>query len=257
MVTQSILFVTAYKDIGRSNWTNYNRDNSEYFNCFLKLANNIEYTLIVFFDDDVMEYLTTQYTFKSNIIFKKLNDVDTFLDKYLDQDLTIMTSDEYKNKIPSERKCNPEHCYSAYNLINHSKINFVSECKKIYPEYEFYSWIDFGYVRDEKSIPRIINISTLPNKIIYHCLLYPTHKIDPNVMLRSDDIYLTGSSYIIHSSQVLLFEQLYENKIKEFHEKCITDDDQNLILQLYYDYPDMFHLIQNNNWFSLFNILPF
>ena len=34
----SILFVTAYKDIGRSNWNNYNRTNEKYFECFIKLT---------------------------------------------------------------------------------------------------------------------------------------------------------------------------------------------------------------------------
>ena len=134
MVTQSILFVTAYKDIGRSNWINYNRDNSEYFNCFLKLAHNIEYTLIVFVDDDVMEYLTTRYTFKSNIIFKKLNGVDTFLDKYLDQDLTIMSSDEYKNKIayPNRVEC----ILPEYNIIQYSKFHFLHFLEMGLPGFE-------------------------------------------------------------------------------------------------------------------------
>ena len=252
----SILFVTAYKDIGRSNWNNYNRTNEKYFECFIKLTKNIKYNLIVFISDDIRNILITHYEFNSNIIFKNLNDADTFIDKYLDQDLLVMSSDKYKSMIPYDRKTNPEHVYSEYNLINHSKINFVSASKKMYPDYEFYSWIDFGYVQDERNIPYNINTCRLPHKIIYHCILRPTNKIEAYDMLKSHDIYLTGSSYIIHSSMVELFEELYENKIKEWLKLGITDDDQNLILQLYYDSPDHFHLIQSNKWFSLYNILP-
>ena len=35
-----ILFVTAFKDIGRSNWTTHKRSNQEYFNYFLNITNN-------------------------------------------------------------------------------------------------------------------------------------------------------------------------------------------------------------------------
>jgi hypothetical protein len=74
-------------------------------------------------------------------------------------------------------------------------------------------------------------------------------------MLTSFDIYLTGGAYIIHTSLVSAFEELYDNKIKEWQEMCISDDDQNLVLQLYFDRPELFHLIQNNNWFSFYNII--
>ena len=43
--------------------------------------------------------------------------------------------------------------------------------------------------------------------------------------------------------------------IYEWQNNYITDDDQNLILQIYFDSPYLFHLIQDNNWCSLYNIL--
>ena len=49
---------------------------------------------------------------------------------------------------------------------------------------------------------------------------------------------------------------MYENKIQEWQEKYISDDDQNLVLQLYYDNSELFHIIYNNKWFSLFYSLP-
>jgi hypothetical protein len=111
-----ILFVTAYK--------------------------NIEYNLIVYIEEDTKEKLS-QYQFKPNIVFKSISEVNTFFDKYLDDDKQVMSSDIYKNKIPIRRKYNPEHVFSEYNLINHSKINFVADAKKLFPKYKFYSWIDF------------------------------------------------------------------------------------------------------------------
>ena len=255
-----ILFITAYKDIGRKTWNNYSRTNNEYFKCFFKLVEKIEYTLIVYVEDDILSdlvNLSTDILCKPNVIFKNLKDVDTFFDKYVNDDKQIISSDIYQNKIPYDRKINPEHIYSEYNFVNHSKINFVRHSKQLYPNYLFYSWIDFGYVRDDISTPNNINVSLLPEKIIYHCINIPNlnNKIDANTMLRSHDIYLTGSSFIVPTSLVEKFEEIYDLKIKEWQSKYITDDDQSLILQLYYDNPDLFKIIQNDKWFSLFYIL--
>ena len=255
-----ILFITSFKDINRSTWSQYSRTNHEYFTYFLNLVDKIEYTLIVYIEDKILEDLkklnNTAAIFKPNIIFKNLQNVDTFFEKYIDNDKIIMNSDFYQNKIPIRRKnLNPEHIYSEYNFVNHSKINLVSDAKKQYPNYLFYSWIDFGYARESVNIPKNINVYALPAKIIYHCLIYPSKKIDANIMLTTDHVFITGSSYIIHNTLVEKFEELYENKIKEWQMNYITDDDQNLILQIYYDNPQLFHLIQNNKWFSLYNII--
>lgn len=250
--------MTAYKDIKRSNWSNYSRTNNEYFISFLNLTQYIDFNLVVYLEEDIYRELS-KFKFNSNIIFKNLNNVNTFFDKYLQTEKLIMNSECYKNKIPYSRKTNPEHIYAEYNLINHSKINFISNTKKIF-NYDFFAWIDFGYVRDLTTIPvkKNINVSLLPEKIIYHYLKYPdlNNIVNPNAMLKSEDIYLTGSSFIVPNSLVENFEMLYENKINVFHNDYICDDDQNLVLQLYYDKPELFHIIYNEKWFSLFCILP-
>jgi hypothetical protein len=167
-----------------------------------------------------------------------------------------MNSNEYKSKIPLSRQNNPEHLYSAYNLINHSKVNFINNTKRLFPNYEYYSWIDFGYVREASNCPKNINIENLSKKIIYHCLEVPNlnNKISENEMLKSDNIFITGSSFIIHNELVERFQDIYENKLLEWHKKMVTDDDQNLVLQLYYDNPEIFELKLNNKWFSLYNL---
>ena len=254
---KDILFVTAFKDIGRGNWTTFApRKNEEYFEYFLNLANNIEYTLIVYLDTNIKDELLNKYKFKSNIVFLDSNSLDTFYDKYLFQDNIIMNSNEYKNKIPLARQNNPEHLYSAYNMVNHNKVNFIHNTKLLFPNYEYYSWIDFGYVREASNCPKNINIYSLSKKITYHCLEVPdlNNKISENDMLKCDTVFITGSSFIVHNEIVDKFQYIYEKKILEWHKKMVTDDDQNLVLQLYYDNPEIFELKLNNKWFSLYNL---
>lgn len=265
---ENIIFVTAFKDIGRINWKKYQRSNDEYFNNFYNLAKNIKYKLIVYVETYVKNELKEKYSFNDNIIFKDFNEVeDTFFNKYMRAEKKIMSSSIYQNKIPVSRKFkNPEHIYAEYTLINHSKINFLNYTKKNNPTYLFYAWIDFGYSRDVnmngkctpfiENVPAHINFSELPKKIIYHTLKNPPkNRVNPNEMLGSEEVYLTGSSYIVHNSLVEKFELMHEYKILKWQLNYIADDDQSLVLQLYFDNPDLFHLIQFEEYLSLYRFL--
>ena len=246
-IKRDIVFVTAFKDIGRKT-----RSNDVYYNYFFNLANNIEYKLVVFLEAKIKEELLQKYTFKSNIYFMEMNCVPTFYDKYLEKEEIIISSEIYKNKIPTMRKNLIEHTSAKYNLVNHYKINFIRASKTLFPTYDFYSWIDFGFLRDMKHLPKHINTTVLPKKIIYDCIKKPGVRIDANEMLSSNDIYMAGGCYIIHSSLVEKLEDLWDKKIAEWQANYISDDDQSLVLQLYFDNPDLFFLTHSGQWFSLY-----
>lgn len=246
-----IIFVTAFKDIGRSTWNNYSRSTDTYITLFMILAQNIKYKLIVFAELQMINELK-QKKIPDNIIIYDILTVNTFLNKYLETEKKIMEDQIYKQKIPAHRKINPEHIYPEYTLINHSKINFISRVKKLFPNYTYYSWIDFGAIRQVKDVPMNINFNLLEKKIIYHALYLPQNRTDVNDMLASDMVYITGSQFVIHYDLIDIFEKTYENKINELHQKNVCDDDQSLILQLYYDNPNMFNLFVDRECFSLF-----
>lgn len=249
-----ILFITAFKDIGRSTWNHWQRSNDEYLGYFHHLATNIDYTLVVFVDNAIETELKRRYTFRSNIVFVDINRVKTFYDDYLPTQQSIVNSETYRAKIPDERRNNPEHVFAEYNLINHSKFNFVSYAKKQNPEYDFYSWIDFGFTRSkDENVPVNIDTSLLPtDRITYQLDEQPTTRIDPNDMLKSNTIYFMGSSNIIPNSLVEQFEDIYRTKIEELQQMWVVDDDQNVLLQIYYDYNRLFNTFVNRKWFSFY-----
>jgi len=248
-----IIFVTAYKDIGRSNWKTFKRSNEEYLNYFINLASNITYKLIVYVESNIRRILS-KYKFNSNIIFYDLEPVNTFYNKYIHIEKDIINSEEYKLKIPNERKSHPEHFSAEYNLINHSKINFIKNAKELHPYHDFYTWIDFGCVRNLDDLPKNIVESKLTyDKIMFHTIQdLPIKNISPNDMLKSFDIYLTGSMFIVSNKLVEKYESLYENMLKNWYNNNICDDDQSLVLQLCFENPDMFQLIKCNEYYSLF-----
>ena len=74
-------------------------------------------------------------------------------------------------------------------------------------------------------------------------------------MLSSHIIYFMGSSYIIPNVLVEQFENLYENTIIDLEKQMVVDDDQALILQIYFNNQNLFQYIVNTNWFTLYNNL--
>lgn len=255
MSDKEIIFVTAFKDINRTNWKHYERSTNMYINYFYTLANNIKYKLIVYLEKDIQDIVVKNKNFNENIVFDDLSKVNTFLNKFIEIDVTIMESEIYKNKVPDYRKNSPENLYSDYNLINHSKINFLKDVKGKYPDYNFYAWIDFGRMNESiENVPVNIDISLIPNnKITYHFVNDPPlNRISEEEMLKSHAVYLLGSSYIVPNNLVEYFENLWESKLLEWQEKYITDDDQNLVLQLYFDNPQLFYGIKNEKWYNMY-----
>jgi hypothetical protein len=253
-----ILFITAYKDIGRSNWITHKRTTDDYLNYFLNILENIEYKLLVFLDDDVKEKILNICSIRENIIFLKLSDVELFYDTYLETQKNVMGSLEFQKKVPIHRfRKHPETWSAKYNLINHSKVNFVRHSKQLYPEYKFYSWIDFGFVRDCSSLPKKLNVSKFPEKIMYQSFKTPdlNNRINAIQMLQINEPFIAGSAFIVPNSLVEKFENIYEKKIIQWEENYISDDDQSLVLQLYYENPSLFYLILENEWFSLYKHL--
>jgi hypothetical protein len=237
-----IVFVTFFKeaenDTGRQ---------SECIENFLRLAKSIPYKLVVYIEPRIRGLLV-DYTFSDNIIFINFDSVEhTLVKKYAVLENEIIAS---KNNQTNT---------SEYTLINHSKINYLRDAKQnVLPNYMFYAWIDFGYAKNDTiQIPKAIALDKLPTKkFTYHTLRdVPDEKIDPNHVLGSDKVYLTGSSFIIPNSIVEAFEVLYEYKLIEWQTRWITNDDQGLILQIYQDHPGLFNLIKNSDYMSLYNFI--
>jgi hypothetical protein len=256
----SIVFCTAFKDINRKDWSFLARTNEQYLDYFLDLAKNIEYKLIVYVEKNIYDILK-KYHLTSNIELRLSNEVKTFYDEYIENETKMMQSEEFKKKIPEERKGVPELTHPAYTLINHSKVNYIRCTKSLYPYYEYYSWIDFGCIRSRiEDVPCLIDFNKLNNKISYLALNTPYNQflsppenpISAEDMVGRHDVYLAGSQCVVHNSLVEIFENKYRELLEEWKSKIICDEDQGAVLQLYFKNKDLFQLFHSNEWFSLF-----
>lgn len=251
------MLVTAFKDLKREEWGIHQRSKEEYIQYFHILVSSTEYPICLFVEPSFELYLKSLKEIPSHVYIHSLNEVDTFLHKYIIIEKEIIESDEYKIKIPEHRKIHPEHWNAEYNLLNHSKINFVEKASELYPHIPFFSWIDFGFVRHLHHTPLNIDTSLLPkDKIIRQLFQEPIQRISPEEMLTKDDIYFTGAPFILYRDMISKYRDLYEKKLLEFHQRKIVDDDQNITLQIYFDYLELFENVICDSWFELYNCLP-
>ena len=251
---KTILFVTAFKDIGRADWQFIPRSIETYVEQFMNLAKNIDYKLLVFVEEPMRQILLKK-NLHSNIFLFDSSLVPTFYERYIENERQMIVSPEYIAKVSLDRRNCIEHTKAEYTLVNHSKINYISWAKKVFPNYEFYSWIDFGCIRNTiHDTPKYMNLSKLENKIIYLALKAPPDTpISAENMLKSHDVYLAGSQFIVHKSLVEVLENLWEKKLEEWKRDVICDEDQGLILQIYFENRDLFQLFHSPRWFSLYS----
>lgn len=249
----SLLFVTAFKNIGRDKWHIIPRTVETYCSDFLNLVNNLDYKLLVYVEDDMFDYLK-QMNLRSTVQLIHSKEVYTFYDEYIENEREMISSDDYQAKVTEDRKGAPEHWCADYTMVNHSKINYVRDAKARFPAYEYYSWIDFGCIRNTiEDVPKNIDVSKLSRSIMYLALMQPpAHTISAEAMVRSHDVYLAGSQFVVHTDLVETMYQLYKDLLETWKRERICDDDQGAILQLYFANRHYFQLYSSPEWFSLF-----
>jgi len=265
---KSILFVTAFYDIGREKWNyknkryKYQRDNEDYHQSFIRLANNLTYDLHVYLEKKNIPELKSRVS-KKNIIFFDIDNIKDklFITKYYNLESQIIKSDNYQKKLSRETKFKPEHLYSLYNLINHDKVNFVYQSYLQNKNYDYYSWIDYGFSKfkmktQNKLIPRDINFNLLSDKkIMYQSLEYNIPKKSPIIMLSTNKVYIAGTFWICPKRLVGHYQKIYHQELKRFHNLKIVDDDQNLVLQLVLKHTNLFKLYYLKNFMVLWLFL--
>jgi hypothetical protein len=247
----SILFITSFRDIGRDNWSAFRRGANEYVQRFHTLVENMKYPIVAYVDAKTRPKVKQM----SNLTIVEMEKVTSFVEKYEAIEQAIIDSEKYKSMIPSNRKHHPEHLYAAYNLANHSKINYIKDAMETYPEYTHYAWIDFGCVTDLSVVPCNVDMGKLEEKrIMNHYMKMPTAPArSPQEMLTTFDVYVPGGMFIVPKSLVATYELLYERELQYWHSIGISDDDQGLVYQLMLKNPDMFlSLPANGEWSVLF-----
>lgn len=251
----SVLCVTAFRDINRGSWSGRHaqwvRSVDEYISWFSNLA-KLPVDLVCFCDEPVASKICNQTKF-SNIF--PYDEQDTFF-KYIEKERDVMNNNNYKSLL-SHRINHPEHSIPEYNIVQHNKTSFVRRASNMFPTYTHYAWIDFGYIRDQNSIPNTIDWSPVATERIHYATFQhindPSHIQDPLVNCIHAPSIVQGSMFILPRTLATWYESAYTTILTEqFYKKELTDDDQAIVLQVYKNHFDMFDMHVVPEWFGFF-----
>lgn len=264
-----IVFVTAFLDLKRENWSNFERGTQFYCDSFDKFLNSPTLNkkpenkiLIAFIDDTIISkyenYSFGKYQCYLIPINRKWLSENIRSWKTIDLAYNIMmNNDSYKSMVLDRIKNNfPENIYPEYNCINHSKIDFIkfSYDKNLINIKDFVCWVDFGYyfsqLYDNQYYFPVndFDLSKFNLKKINICMFEKLDSKDTcldsmNYTLINAPKRFIGSFFAATMYNMCKFYELYHYSLNELYQNNISDDDQHVYLRCF---------IHNSNLFQLF-----
>ena len=263
-----ISIVTAFFDIGRGNLPHQkngkdlpsymHRSNDKYFEYFNNLA-KIKNDMVVYTTSDFAEKILKIRESHGN-----LNNTNiVILDSYDIEDVSsikikmseIMLSQDFISKVSNPS--NLEYWNVDYNLIMLLKPSYVADAiSKGYVKNNQVAWIDFGYCRDQNTIP-FTDEWTYPfdyNKINMFNMKNVDQAGSIESIVYSGDVYIQGC-HIVSGKKG--WEWLKNSVFESMHYLMnvgLVDDDQTLFFISYLKNKDKFVLRHNSpdDWFRIF-----
>lgn len=255
---KNITIVTAFYDIGRESWNNYNRKTSTYFECF-KLLCQLKNKIIVFseekfksyFDEIIQNYKPDLIVFYQDII-EPNEELISKIQKSQDNLQQIGGLDD------SGRP--PEYWKPEYVLINFLKSQFCLDAiNKVDTIDEIVAWIDFGYLKEQKQVPESkIWKYDFEDKIYLWGIKNIPEEIDLLQTIKSNTVYIQGCHMVATKNKWEQLNKLMNQQLNILLENNLVDDDQTLLLMSYAFDPENFKIYneiinyQDLGWFFIF-----
>jgi protein YibB len=257
-----ISIVTAFFDIGRSDWTpdkglpHYlQRTTDTYFDRFANMA-NLDNTIVVYTSEDLAEKV---WSIRKNKEHKTVVITIDFEDQFIEQRDSIrkvQNNPEYLAKINPSQIKNPEYWSADYVLVNMLKSHFVNHAIGAgVVDTDLVAWLDFGYCRE----PSTLNDVTLwqypfDKEKIHFFNIKEYNGTSLTDIIANNDVHVTGPMIVASQKMWPELERLVDESFKELISKDLIDDDQTLLLMSSLKEPEKFelHPILPNDWFIAF-----
>jgi len=251
-----ITIVTAFFDIGRTNWSNSQRSNNkyiEYFKFWARIKNNlIIYTEKNFAEEifNIRKSYGLENQTKVIIIDNILNCDKEIYDKIA----KVMKSKifRYFRKAPD----NPESCCAEYNYITYLKSYFVTDAIHRGLTTEFVSWIDFGFNKNgADGYPNAEEFNffwqyNFAEKM--HLFIIEEIGIDKPIfdIIRDMDSNIAGNCVIGPQKLWPFYHNLCRESMVSLTDCGFADDDQTIALMAYRKQPQIFELHKIDTWLA-------
>lgn len=256
-----ITIVTAFFDIGRSNWTpdkglpHYlHRTTDTYLQRFGHMA-KLDNPMVIF----------TSKEFAKEIQFLRQNrptdilvvDFNNNFKKLRSEIQNVQGNVEFQSKINPMQVKNPEYWSADYVLVNMLKASFVHQAiKQNLIKTDLVSWLDFGYCREESTLNGVTNWQYPFNKDKIHFFNLKDWKEGTYIedVIFNNDVHITGPCIVAGKEMWPKLEALIHHNLEELFKNNLIDDDQTLLLMSYLQKPEIFelHKVNSSDWFIVF-----
>lgn len=263
----NITLITGFLDIGRTQWENSTRTTESYLSAFDEYL-RYGYKMIVFLDDRYIHLYVDEngHSKHTNKTFVPINRdwllTNTQSWSQLKRVQDIMSSTEYRETVKERIMVHhvPENIYPEYNLINHSKIDFIHYAiqHQLFPPDDWVCWSDFGifdcifHKNTEEYPTATLDIRKFNTDKINFCLRYDICEQDRDMLhtLQQPRETFTGGFFGGSQELLLKLHVLYHECLEEMYAANISDDDQHVYLRCYVKNPDLFqlHVSENGQW---------
>lgn len=266
---KDITIVTAFKDLGRNNWSGIRnnkkipsyikRSTDTYIERFLELC-KLNNKIFCFIDDLLFDELSEKTKKYKNVV---LNPIDYILKQHSEIDAKIQMiqhNTEFINFLNNPEM--PEYWNSQYVLINYLKSTFVSEYIRLSKDRDIYekasAWIDFGYCRTKLDAPEGKTFVFDPQRKIQIWTngVLSNDDLEYNQIInftKSGDVCIQGPHIIANNDDWPLLKKIMHRSLTSMLECGIIDDDQTMLLMCVRRNPKLFNLNYGNpnDWFNV------
>ena len=256
----NITIVTAFFDIGRSNWTPDNghphylqRTNETYMERFSYMS-QLENEIIVYTTSDFKQRILDYRQDRPTKI------IETSLDEYSElrnKISAVQQSEKFQKLIHPSQVKNPEYWNADYVVVNALKSSFVNKAIQANViETDLVAWMDFGYCRDETTLDgvRFWEYPFDKEKIHFFNIKDWVEGTFIQDVIANNDVHITGPCIVADKKMWPTLEALVYHSIDELLKNNLIDDDQTLLLMSYLQKPELFelHPVSNQDWFVAF-----
>jgi protein YibB len=238
----NITIVTAFFDIGRGEWTKpvhgrqmphyIPRTTDTYFGYFENLS-KIKNDMIIYtshdFVDKIKEIREKNSPEASTHVVGI--DLDEATQNIKPKMLEIMGRKEFVNLVKDPHM--PEYWNADYVLINFMKTDFVNHAfENSLVKTELAAWIDFGYARDNETVPasRVWKYNFNPNKMHYFNRMPVDFDTPIFEIIRTNTVYIQGCHMVGGKEAWLNNMRLNYINLNSLLSCGLVDDDQTILL---------------------------
>ena len=249
-----ITFCAFFFDIDRSNWKTFNLHSNTYMHWFKNVL-SLNINLYIETEEKFVEVIKENRKqvdpeFKKTVIRVRTKEELEAYKKYNSKLEDLMFSEEFKKKAHHEV---PEMTKPLYNVLMFNKLKTIKNAvDENFFNTEYFSWVDAGFIRDDKWIientnwPNLERLNLKRDKIRFFCI---NDDIVPNLKNKefhcmSQIRFLKGTIFFLHKSCLDWLSKTFDRSVDFCLENKFIGSDEKIFDLCYIQDPNKFELVK-------------